>query len=148
MIAPDVVLSAAHCGNFKGDNILIGAYEDGKTTGGAVWRKVAKQKKHPQYNGNTDANDFLLLKLQSPVTMSTSVELEINDSYSVPSDGQDLTVMGFGALQEGGNSSPNKLRDVVVQAIDTNTCNAGSSYAGDVLDDSMFCAGKCALCMP
>ena len=43
-------------------------------------------------------------------------------------------------LQEDG-SSPDFLRDVVVQAIDTDECNKRSAYNGDVVDEVMFCAG-------
>jgi V8-like Glu-specific endopeptidase len=29
LIAPDIVLSAAHCDGYKGDDVLVGAYERG-----------------------------------------------------------------------------------------------------------------------
>jgi hypothetical protein len=142
LIAPNVVLTAAHCGNYNGDSVIVGAYKAGKTTNGAESRTVNAYKKHPQYNSNTEGNDFALLRLSSPVNFATSVELFINDQYSVPEEdgGDDLTVLGLGITSENG-SSPNKLRDVVVQAVNTDDCNAGSAYAGDVDDDVMFCAG-------
>jgi trypsin len=142
LIAPDIVLTAAHCGNYKGDDVLVGAFEFGETSNGAVYREVSEYKKHPNYNDNTSQNDFALLKLQSPVTLSTTLELSINDSMGSPSNGQDLTVLGLGLTEEGNDASyANKLRDVDVQAIDTADCNAGSAYDGEVFDDSMFCAG-------
>jgi trypsin len=142
LIAPDIVLTAAHCGDYKGYDVLVGAFEAGETSNGAVYREVSKYKKDPNYNDYTSENDFALLKLQSPVTLSTILELSINDSMGSPSNGQDLTVLGLGLTTEGnGNSAANKLRDVEVQAIDTADCNAGSAYDGEVYDDSMFCAG-------
>jgi trypsin len=142
LIAPDIVLTAAHCGDYKGDYVLVGAFEAGETSNGAVYREVSQYKKHPNYNDNTSQDDFALLKLQSPVTLSTTLELSINDSMGSPANGQDLTVLGLGLTKEGNdNSAANKLRDVEVQAIDTADCNAGSAYDGEVFDDSMFCAG-------
>jgi trypsin len=142
LIAPDTILTAAHCGNYKVDDVLVGAFEFGDTSNGAVYREVSEYKKHPNYNDNTSENDFALFKLQSPVTLSTTLELSINDSMGSPSNGQDLTVLGLGLTKEGnGNSYANKLRNVEVQAIDTADCNAGSTYNGKVFDDSMFCAG-------
>lgn len=126
------------CGSFQGSNVIVGAYRSGSTNNGAVRVSVSNEAKHPNYNDNTVENDFLLLKLSEPVTMNTNVVLSLNDQYATPADGEDLTVLGLGATSEGG-SSPSILRDVVVQAIDTNECN--QAYNGDVDDTSMFCAG-------
>jgi secreted trypsin-like serine protease len=90
LIAPNVVLTAAHCGNFNGETVTVGAYKAGQTTDGAESRTVNAYKKHPQYNSNTERNDFALLRLSSPVNFATSVELFINDQYSVPGDGADF----------------------------------------------------------
>jgi secreted trypsin-like serine protease len=140
LIAPGVVLSAAHCGDYDGYAVMVGGYERGEITDGAVSRTVAETRFHPNYNGNTEENDFMLLRLESPVTMSSNVELALNDDFGIPQNNQYLTVLGLGSLEEGGDS-PNFLRDVVVQAVDTNECNVGSVYGGDVNGDSMFCAG-------
>lgn len=141
LIAPDVVLTAAHCGNLIGRSVLVGALRQGKATHGAVWRNVVTYVADPTYDDYTVANDFALLQLDSPVVLSTPIELEINDQYAVPADGEDLTVLGLGLTKWNGNKLSNKLRDVEVQAIDTDTCNRGSSYGGIVEDDKMFCAG-------
>ena len=126
------------CGSFQGSNVIVGAYRSGSTDNGAVRVSVSNEAKHPNYNDNTVENDFLLLRLSEPVTMTTNVVLTLNDQYATPTDGEDLTVLGLGATSEGG-SSASILRDVVVQAIDTNECN--QAYNGDVDDASMFCAG-------
>jgi len=141
LIAPDVVLTAAHCGDLSGYSVLVGAFKRGKATHGAVWRNVVTYVADPTYDDSTLANDFALLQLDSPVDLSTPIELEINDQYAVPADGEDLTVLGLGLTKWNGNKLSNKLRDVEVQAIDTDTCNESSSYGGEVEDDKMFCAG-------
>jgi trypsin len=141
LIAPDVVLSAAHCGDYTGDSVVVGAVRPGQTSFGAVRVQVAKQVMHPAYDNVTEENDVMVLKLAFPVTRSTSVELVLNDEYSIPANGNDLTVLGLGDLVEDG-PAPTTLMDVVVQAIDTDQCNSRDSYDGDVVDEVMLCAGE------
>jgi trypsin len=136
LIAPGVVLSAAHCGRYN--SVTVGAYEAFETTYGAVQTRVAETRFHPSYNSGTDQNDFMLLRLQSPVNMNTNVELQLNDEFSVPQDNQDMTVLGLGVLRENGNS-PDFLHDVVVQAFSNNRCR--DAYGNDVDDNTMLCAG-------
>jgi hypothetical protein len=141
LIAPDVVLTAAHCGQFVGDTVYVGAFRKGSTLNNAVSVSVVDEAKHPNYNDDTMENDFLILKLAEPVNIPGSdVVLSLNDQFSNPADGDDLTVLGLGKISEGG-STANVLRDVEVQAIDTNICNQPASYGGDVTNTDMFCAG-------
>lgn len=141
LIAPGVVLSAAHCGSFDGTRVSVGGYEWDELTGGATIVRVVDEARHPNYNAATVENDFLLLRLEEPVEMNTDVVLSINDQFSRPFIGQSLTVLGLGITSEGG-PSPDFLRDVVVQAISSNVCNAPNRYDDEVRDSTMFCAGK------
>jgi hypothetical protein len=59
--------------NYKGDDILVRAFAFDETSDGAIYHKVSKYKKHPNYKDNASENDFALLKLQSPVTLSTTL---------------------------------------------------------------------------
>ena len=141
LIAPNVVLTAAHCGSFQGATVIVGAYRAGSTDNNAVSVSVSADVPHPNYDDFTLANDFRLLRLSNDVTVGGSnVVLSINGQSSRPSAGEDLTVLGLGLTSEGG-SSPDILRDVEIQAISTNTCNQASGYGGDVENDIMFCAG-------
>ena len=146
LIAPNVVLTAAHCGSHDGKNVIVGAYEAGKTSNGAVSVKVVETKSHPSYNSGTERNDFALLKLESSVASqlpNTNIVFSINGNKDKPTDGQDLVVLGLGDTVEGGaDGAPDFLRDVTVKAISTDECNAASSYNGQVEDDVMFCAGE------
>lgn len=141
LIAPGVVLSAAHCGSFDGSRVIVGGYEWSELTGGASRVRVVDEARHPSYNDATVENDFLLLRLEEPVVANTNVVLSINDQYSLPSEGQSLTVLGLGTTSEGG-PTPEFLRDVVVQTISTDDCNSRNRYEGEVTDSTMFCAGK------
>lgn len=140
LIAPNVVLTAAHCGSYQGENIVVGAYRSGSTANNALRVSVSDEVQHPNYDNFSDANDFRLLRLSQDVTVAgSSVILSINGQSSSPSNGQDLTVLGLGVTSEDGNEA-DILRDVEVQAIATSTCNQGSWYGGDI-EDNMFCAG-------
>ena len=84
----------------------------------------------------------MVLKLASPVNQANPVNLSLNTQYSIPSSGQDLTVIGLGVTTPNPNGPlTDILRDVVVQAVDTEQCNSRNSYNGDVVDEVMFCAG-------
>jgi len=139
LIAPGVVLSAAHCGSFDGDHVFVGGYEVDKTTGGAQRVKVVDGVFHPEYNENTFRNDFALHRLKDPVAMDSDIKFSINSLNGQPAPGQDLTVLGLGATQQGG-SLEQYLQDVTVQAMSVDECNR-NGYGGDVEGDVMFCAG-------
>jgi len=116
LIAPDVVLTAAHClgGGIKkrikeGKNkfwVLIGSTKrDKKTNEGSKWRTVVDVKIHPKTKTCTLKNscrglyDYALLKLNKPYDMSkyTNIQLRLNMAGNkIPKKGQDLTLCGFG----------------------------------------------------
>lgn len=140
LIAPNVVLSAAHCdpyGYLLGSNALVGGYERQKPTYGAVWVNIEAAEVHPQYDEYTTNNDFLLLRLSDSVDISQTPPLSVNFDSNTPEAGDDLTVLGVGTTSEG-SSQANILRDVVVDAISNNACN--NNYGGQITS-SMFCAG-------
>ncbi|KAL3922296.1 MAG: hypothetical protein SGILL_002280 [Bacillariaceae sp.] len=152
LIAPTVVLSAAHCAP-QGDE-----YENQVVRVGAYYRNnlvdmndqpalVVEQYNHPNYNDNTVENDFTLMRLRDPVYVSKM--LEISDDSSDVFDGTELTVLGLGVTAEasnflgglfGGNSElPSKLMDVEIEAYSDTRCER--AYGNGVETESMFCAG-------
>jgi hypothetical protein len=145
LIAPDIVLSAAHC-NINGapNRMLVGAYKSDTASSGGVYRNIVEKVQHPLYGNNNniqDSNDFLLIKLNQPVTSVFPVQLSINEDGSKPATGNGLTVVGLGSTTEGGNGPNNGiLREVVVQAISTSQCQA--QYGSGSIDGTMFCACK------
>lgn len=140
LIAPQVVLTAAHCGNLVGREAVVGAYRFRSTFGGATVVKVVAQRPHPSYSDSTERFDFMLLKLASPVTLSSATTLTLNNAKNLQANEQ-LDVMGFGATSEGG-SGASILRDVRVPAVATSTCNLPDWYNGRIEDGVMFCAGR------
>lgn len=139
LIAREWVMSAAHCDPISTNNVRINRSRGvGYNVGRGDIYTMIDRFPHPDYNGNTHDNDIMLMRLAEPVMDHDPIPLNFNDN--IPTDGQDLTVIGFGRLESGG-SSPNTLQEVVVQYVDTDTCNEPGSYSGSVNGDTMFCAG-------
>ena len=141
LISPTIVLTAAHCnGSDSPTTLIVGAYKvNDPDASSAQIRAIAEKVEHPDYNPGNDRWDFMLLKLDSPVT--TLAPVRINNNKDAPFVNEDLTVIGVGATSEGGGSS-NTLLEVVVEYVPTSECNLNSAYGGQVHDPSMFCAGK------
>ena len=141
LIAPDVVLSAAHCdptgSNLIGWSALVGAYDTYDDSRYGEFVSISDEVIHPNYDDWTVNNDFMLLKLAKSV--STPV-VGLNKDPNNPNTSQGgtmLTVIGVGATSEGGYGSDVLLK-VDVPSVSDNTC----AELGIGITDSMFCAGK------
>ncbi|KAJ0397581.1 hypothetical protein ATCC90586_005145 [Pythium insidiosum] len=123
------VLTAAHCfGSIK--YVSIGShYLSGSRDGERI--QVVKQTRHPQYNGNTNSNDFLILELAKEATKATPVAL----SSGAPAVGTTATTAGWGTTSSGGSQS-NVLLAVNVPVVDQATCAKVLK-----VDGTMLCAG-------
>jgi secreted trypsin-like serine protease len=143
LIAPGVVLTAAHCAvnddsTYVGETVLVGGYVRNQESHGAISAGVTVQAPHPNYNMYTFANDYMLLQLDNPVTAPGNVNLILNRDASTPSDGQTLTVCGNGATSEGGAQSDELLQ------VDLSTYNYGQcndKYGNGLTEEIMLCAG-------
>jgi len=137
LIHSDIVLTAAHCNSIFSNSVIVNAYRlNSASTNGAVERRVVKRLRHPDYNSGTLSNDFMLLKLNSPVTSITPIPY--NTSPSVPSQGDELKVVGLGTTRAGG-SQARTLREVVVETYSDQQCDR--MYSGSIVKRTMFCAG-------
>lgn len=100
LIAPDTVLTAAHCENRTDELLKIGAWDYYTTEGGAQLRTCVKWIPHPLYDFEQYAsNDIAICMLDSTVDIDESkVKLEIARDPSIELVNQDLTVIGHGDL--------------------------------------------------
>ena len=101
MIAPNVVLSAAHCDDDEIVNVVISKYQE-DVSAGTETIKVVNRVVHPLYDAESFSYDFMLLELES----ASSVTPVIFDDGSCEtiSNNADLTVMGFGSTIGRGDS--------------------------------------------
>ncbi|KAL9189089.1 hypothetical protein ACHAXT_011579 [Thalassiosira profunda] len=143
MIAPDVVLSAAHCagGTYQA---IVGRHALNSTDGDAI--DVALEMPHPQYDDDTTDNDFMLLFLARPT--NETIDLA-SVSPNVVAVGSDVTALGWGDINADQDevTMAAVLNEVEVQVITNDACNASSSteegweydYHNEVTDN-MVCA--------
>jgi len=148
LIAPDIVLTAAHCKSYVGQQVIVGGYLPSFLVEGSQARFCETWIADPKYGtgGNVFNYDFALCKLSEPVFIDSNVKLELNEFDAVPKAGKDLIIMGLGYLQEGGPFLSNTLQDVQVSAISNEVCNTEEYYGDeeydvDVITDNMLCAG-------
>lgn len=141
LVAPNWVLTAAHCVNSprvlidpKRLDVIAGTLE--YRTGGQR-TDVDKIIVHPKWNQAQFDFDAALLKLKTPVTLVQPLKpIAPNGTLA---EGPTVRVTGWGATSQGGPGSL-KLLTVDVPVISNAECNKPESYDGRVTAQ-MFCAG-------
>lgn len=145
LVAPDIVLTAGHCSMDSPQNlsVIVNGYHDNSAVNkDQRKREVTEMQIHPDFSkSNIYFNDVMLLRLDKPVYDIPFVELNIDPD--MPRDNEEVTVMGLGALREGGGY-PDTLQAVQVGVINFEECNAGyaRAYFGPLVKDTMVCAGQ------
>jgi len=138
LVAPDIILTAGHCGEYTDTQVIIGAYKENKLEDGAQLRECVQWFRHPNYVRATLDYDFALCKLDEPVTNVTAIELNADNSFLT--DGDNLVVIGLGDTQDEAIGYPDILRDVTVSYLSNDACNEVEKY-NNVIQDDMLCAG-------
>jgi len=130
LIHPDIVLTAAHCEGV----FLDGWLQGGSTVNSGERFDVDREFVHPDYEPGPENNDIMLVKLTSPSDAPLQL---LNFDGTVPADGTEVTVIGFGATSEGGQSSVNLL-ETTSDIVPFDDCN---NFYGTIDDAIMVCAG-------
>jgi len=137
LVAPNIVLSAAHCysvpGNLRIGSINAKSFYDGDPPG--VERESVEKIRHPGYS--FPDNDFMLMVLNEAVDTTVYPPIELNFDPSKPATGADITVIGFGTKSSGG-SQPDHLLKVDVPAVSNSVCQ--EQYDG-IKKEIHLCAG-------
>lgn len=141
LVAPDVVLTAAHCNADNGQYaISVNGFKQTFSLNSEERRTVSIEKRpHPDFSLRSFENDYMLLKLRDAVPDFEPIVL--NSNIVVPGPDEDLRVIGLGRLFDGGPFSIS-LQEVIVQHSDVDLCQ--KAYADEGLDlvrpEIMFCA--------
>jgi secreted trypsin-like serine protease len=146
LVAPDMVLTAAHCIN-PSNGVIFGiiakvnyTQNTGYLTGYEHIRNVTRQILYPQYNLLQNSGDLALLLLNQPVIGIPMIK--VNAASKSPNIGQSLTIIGFGDTSNGRLEFPKYLMEASVSTISQKVCNDVKSYDGKIIETDMICAGN------
>ncbi|RHY45145.1 hypothetical protein DYB37_007700 [Aphanomyces astaci] len=136
LIAPNVILTAAHCTDNGLSHAVVGShFLTGSSDGVPV--KITKEIPHPQYVAATHSNDVAILLLDRNVTTITPVTVSFE---AVPANV--LTwVRGWGTISSSGPQSQ-VLKEVSVKTWDN--AKAAAALKPSKVDNTMVAAGGLA----
>jgi len=141
LIAPDVVLTAAHCAELVQpflSTVVVGV-QDLDKVGYNDEIYISEVHFHPNYIADAyfPVNDIAILKLFSPAPFPTIPIFDASamDQLAV---GELMTHMGWG-LRDQYTSSPGILQDVQLPLVDQMVCD--EAYVFGSLGENQFCAG-------
>lgn len=150
LIAPDVILTAAHCAGYASE-VDLGRYDRSLPFLEGVHERisVALEVKHPQYDAQSVDNDFMLVKLLEPSLLHPVITLNANPN--TPSEeGEELTVAGWGDTNPDVDvHTPSfQLLQVQLEFVPNDVCMEAAGYieSGDyvsyqgLLTENMMCA--------
>lgn len=147
LIAPSVVLTAAHCvaglvGQPGQVQVLAGSTRisadlaEEAAAGHLV--QVTAVYVHPKFSPRSMHYDAALLILARPVSGVRTLSL----ATSSPLAGSTVSAAGWGETRQGGPTSPGHLRSVSLKVGTTQACRRGNAVLGDYFAPSMLCAGN------
>jgi len=142
----DIVVTAAHCVvDADGDFIAVaGAHNFDTPSEGQEKRYIEKAVFHEEYNKRDNMNDIAVLKLETPIKFSSTIQ-----PACLPSPGEIVpdeavgTIAGWGKMKEGRyNEGSRVLNQVGVPVVNSQRCI--DWYRREfmlVSPKEMFCAG-------
>ncbi|KAL7496372.1 hypothetical protein ACHAWT_004528 [Skeletonema menzelii] len=142
LIAEDVVLSAAHCDSHGKGNYyaVVGRHAHEDTDGQEL--RVKKALPHPDYDGDTTDNDFMLIFLNE--SANSNVFVKLNSDAATPEIGAAVTVMGWGDIDPSDEQElSSELMEVEVNVITNEECELSDGEFGsyeDQITSNMLCA--------
>jgi trypsin len=144
LIAPDVVLSAAHCidESVPINYVVVNNTNHGGTNPYGHVRRIIDTIVHPSWDPVTLRNDLMLMILAEPVDVEP---IAYSRQFPAITILDTLQILGLGRLEDGG-SLPGTLQEAKVSLSDFDDCDDAYSD-GDLLsfltglsEASQFCA--------
>uniref|UniRef100_A0A4W4FCC8 Peptidase S1 domain-containing protein n=1 Tax=Electrophorus electricus TaxID=8005 RepID=A0A4W4FCC8_ELEEL len=144
IITPSWIITAAHCVqtlSLPSQWTVYAGYLTLTEMYAASGSPVSRIIYHPGFDSKTNNNDIALMKLLTPLKMSTNVGPvclpNAGVNFAAP---RQCSITGWGAVRSGGPASE-QLQEATVSLIDRSICNSRQVYNGHITDN-MICAGK------
>ncbi|ATB29362.1 S1 family peptidase [Melittangium boletus] len=139
LIAPDVVLTAAHCLEVFGPEgayeVFLGERLPVDSGAGGRFVRVARAVRHPDYEPSTHAQDVALLRLASPVDVP-ALRLPGSGGDGL-APGRDVRVVGFGSTKDAALPSGGRRQGGLrVTDVGPESFHAGPAPAMSCVGDS------------
>jgi len=132
LIAPDVVLTAAHCVEFSATRIVHVGKHNWNSDYGVEKFRVLKTYLHPFFEGRNGFNyDVALLKISGK---ASKAPVKLANGPINP--GEAIRVVGWGKTSENGSPS-SELLEAQLTVLSENACKR---VYGNYVTDSMICA--------
>ncbi|MEE1754488.1 S1 family peptidase [Streptomyces sp. SP18CS02] len=126
LIAPTVVLTAAHCvadTDAKGLEVAVGRTVLSNKKQGQL-RDIAGVYAHPRYLKGDESFDLALLELAKPITNIAPVKMPTAGTDALLRPGHKATVIGWGNTNTEITTYPDRLRGVQVPLLSHAECKA------------------------
>lgn len=137
LIAPDVVLTAAHCVDDRGpSDVRVVAGITSLSDGTGERLRVGDIMIHPDWDPGRIDSDVALLFL-TEATQQATISLLAPAQADLAAPGETATVIGWG--QMGNGSSPDRLQQVSLPIVSNEVANDG--YGPGAVTDNMLAAG-------
>ncbi|WP_395825793.1 S1 family peptidase [Archangium minus] len=138
LVAPDVVLTAAHCLEIFGEEgdyeIFLGERLLPEPEPGGRFIRVERAVRHPSYDRTTHAYDAALLRLTKPVNVSPLPLPE--PGWGALEPGQAARVVGFGETKDSAPSGQRRQGLLEVTEVAPGAFHAGPAPAMSCVGDS------------
>uniref|UniRef100_A0AAV2LS97 chymotrypsin n=1 Tax=Knipowitschia caucasica TaxID=637954 RepID=A0AAV2LS97_KNICA len=140
LINENWVVTAAHCNVRTTHYVIAGEHDKGYGSNEQVQKiKPARVFTHPQWNPRTINNDIALIKLATPVRLSSSVSpVCLAEAGDVFSAGDMCVTSGWGLTRYNAPSTPNKLQQAALPLLSNDQCK---KHWGSQISGVMICAG-------
>jgi secreted trypsin-like serine protease len=139
LIAPNLILSAAHCSGAYFGHVFINYYNlsDSAPRGQEVFG-ILHEFVHPRYNYIDYPYDFMVIMINGNSSISP---VKLNRKSVIPRDNETLTVIGWGRTDTQGNYTPSDvLKEAEVTTFSQSDCRAYWLASAHEVTDDMMCA--------
>uniref|UniRef100_A0A3Q1F1D9 pancreatic elastase n=1 Tax=Acanthochromis polyacanthus TaxID=80966 RepID=A0A3Q1F1D9_9TELE len=129
-----------HC-RHRTRRVVLGEHDLYTNSGREQILDISQVYVHPDWDSYTITNDIALLKLSSPATLNSYIQLgALPPSGEILPNNSYCYITGWGRTATDGNIS-NELKQAFLPSVDHETCSS-PDWWGSIVKTTMVCAGR------